>query len=654
MTRIRPLLVCVLAVAFLGVSAAAAQAACNKTWTGGSGDWSEPGHWSPTGVPEPSESACITAAGTYTVKLHAGGGNVASLTVGGSSGVQTVEVEGTSYVYGGETQRVTQLAMGSGSFAANTRLILNATGGGTATGSEELGASAFLAGGPIEEHGQVETVVTDPKFDDRIKVNGLKIEPGASVQVASGTLKFIEEGEGAYPWSVTNEGTFTVASGAAVTMQPSFAGDAAFTNDGAVVNDGSISGSGTEWVQSGGSESGNEVVLQNGSTLVDSAGTGTFLGNYGTLVLTGTIPAGQTVIVRGEPFNYGGETYFTTGLSNGATELVNDGTLVLNPTGSGETGGGNVNVEPGSIHNNGTIDVETETASRVTQLQESLTNGPSGHLEINGGIFQGNSGARIANEGLTTVAPGAVLQLQEASAFVNTGTFSPEIASAGSFGAVQLFSPCCSGPGVFSTGGTLAPVLVGGFTPATGQEFDVFALDGGKFEGTFPSVANGFTGDYSHESSETAFVGVIYGGSSGGGGGGGGGNTGPPPVSPFPHLTSASSKDGKVTAKLSCPAGGATCAPGVLKVTVLEHLNKHGRIVAVTAKKARTKTVTIASATVTVSAGGVVSVTLKLNASGRALLTGYKKLSAFLTLSSGGKRLQRLEVRLVEPKNKRK
>ena len=654
MTRIRPLLVSVLAVAFLGVSAAAAQAACNKTWTGGSGDWEEASHWTPAGgPPSSSESACITAAGTYTVQLHAGGGNVASLTVGGSSGVQTVEVDGTSYIYNGETQRVTQLATGSGSFAANTRLILNATGGGTTAGSEEPGASAFLAGGPIEEHGQVETVVTDPKFDDRIKVNGLKIEPGASMQVSSGTLKFIEEGEGAYPWSVTNEGTFTVATGAAVTMQPSFAGDAAFTNDGSLVNDGSITGSGTEWVQSGGSVSGNEVVLQNGSTLVDSAGTGTFLGNYGTLVLTGTIPAGQTVIVRGEPYNYGGETYNTTGLSNGATELINDGTLVLNPTGSGETGG-NVNVEPGSIHNNGVIDVETETASRVTQLQESLTNGPSGHLEIDGGIFQGNNGAPVTNEGLVTVAPGAVYQLQEASSFVNHGTFSPEIASASSFGAVQLFGYCCNGPGVLTAGGTLAPVLVGGFTPATGQEFDVFKLEGGKFEGTFPSVADGFSGDYSHESSEPAFVGVVYGASSGGGGGGGG-NTGPPPVPPFPRLTSASSKDGKIKAKLSCPAGGAACSPAVLKVTVLEHLNKHGRIVAVTAgHKTRTKTVAIASATVTIAAGGVETITLKLNATGRALLAGYKKLNVLVSLSSGGKTLQRLAVHLVEPKKKRK
>jgi hypothetical protein len=651
--RIRCAVVCVLALGALSVSAAVAQA-CSKTWTGGSGDWEEASHWTPSGGPPgSSESACITAPGTYTVKLHAGGGNVTSLTVGGSSGVQTVEVDGTSYIYGGETQRVTQLAMGSGSFAANTRLVLDATAGGTATGSEELGASAFLAGGPIEEHGQLETIVSDPKFDDRIKVNGLKIEPGAGMQVASGTLKFIEEGEGAYPWSVTNEGTFTVAAGAAVTMQPSFAGDAAFTNDGSLVNDGSITGSGTEWVQSGGSESGNEVVLQNGSTLADSAGTGTFLGNYGTLVLTGTIPAGQTVIVRGEPYNYGGETYNTTGLSDGGTELVNDGTLVLNPTGSGETGG-NVNVEPGAIHNNGVIDVETETASRVTQLQESLANGPSGHLEINGGIFQGNSGAPVTNEGLVTVAPGAVLQLQEASAFVNHGTFSPEIAGAASFGAVQLFGYCCNGPGVFTAGGTLAPVLVGGFTPATGQEFDVFALDGGRFEGSFPSVANGFGADYAHESSEPAFVGVVYGSLQ---------NTGPAapistpaPATPIAHLASVSASHGKIIAKLACPAGGAACATATLKGSVVEHL-EHGRITAITAankKAAKTKTVVVASGTATFTAGATETLTLTLNATGRALLARYGKLSVLVTISSAGKTLETLTVRVVKPPKPRK
>jgi hypothetical protein len=91
-------------------------------------------------------------------------------------------------------------------------------------------------------------------------------------------------------------------------------------------------------------------------------------------------------------------------------------------------------------------------------------------------------------------------------------------------------------------------------------------------------------------------------------------------------------------------------------VTVLEHLSKHGRIVAVTAgrKKPRTKIVAIASATVTVAAAGVVTVTLKLNATGRALLADYKKLSVIVSLNSGGKTLQRLTVHMVEPKKKRK
>jgi hypothetical protein len=647
LTRIRPLLVCVLAVALLAVSAAAAQA-CEVNWKGGSGNWGTASAWSPEAVPTSGQTACITAAGTYTVTVSTDA-VAKTLTVGGASGVQTLDVVGASQSIAGDTYDETTLGAETMSFAANSKLILDATPSGSA---EPKGGGGVVNAYTVTEAGQIETTSSEPRMDDRIKVSSLRIEPGASLLDASGTLLFIKEGEGAYPWATTNEGTFTVAPGATVEMQPSFSGKAGFINEGSVVNEGSIITHGAEWQQQAGSESGNPVALQSGSTLIDSAGTGTFLGNYGTLVLTGTIPAGQTVIVRGEPYNYGGETYNTTGLSNGGTELVNDGTLVLNPTGSGETGG-NVNIEPGSIHNNGTIDVETETASRVTQLQESLTNGPSGHLEINGGIFQGNSGAPVTNEGLVTVAPGAVLQLQEASAFVNHGTFSPEIASATSFGAVQLFSPCCNGPGVFTTGGTLAPVLVGGFTPATGQEFDVFKLEGGKFEGAFPSVANGFSGDYAHESSETAFVGVVYGGSSGGGGGGG--NTGPPAVSPFPRLTSASSRDGKVTARLSCPAGGAACRPAVLKVTVLEHLNKHGRIVAVTAaKKLRTKTVAIASAAVTVSAGGVVSVTLKLNATGRALLASYKKLNVFLTLSSGGKTLQRLTVHLIEPAKKRK
>jgi hypothetical protein len=648
-----------LAIGALGVSAAAAQA-CEKTWVGGSGhngNWGTEGDWSPSGVPGSGQSVCITAAGAYTVTLPANGGVAKTLTVGGASGVQTIDVPGESWNNAGNTSNETVLtAIETATFAANTKLILDATGNGSA---EPKGAGGVLVGGTVDEAGQIETESSDPHWDDRIRVTDLEIEPGAGLTDASGTLLFLKEGEGAYPWSMTNDGTVTVDSGASLEMQPSFAGKAGFINDASVVNSGSIVGHGSEWTQQGGSVSGNPVVLQSGSTLLDSAGTGGFLGNYGTLVLIGTIPAGQTVTVRGEPFSFGGETYFTTGLSNAGKELVNDGTLVLNPTGSGETGG-NVNVEPGSIHNNGTIDVETETASRVTQIQESITNGSSGHIEIDGGILQGNNGARITNEGAVTIAPGALLQLEEASAFVNDGTFSPEIAGATSFGAVQLLGPCCNGPGVFTAGGTLAPVLVGGFAPAAGQEFDVFALDGGKFEGTFPSVTGGFSGDYSHESSETAFVGVIYGASSGGGGGGGGGG-GTSPTAPVAHLVSVSARDGKILAKLSCPAGAAACSAASLRATVLEHLNKHGRIVAVAASTGsssvhpKTRTVAIAGAGVSLTAGATRTITLTLNATGQALLKKYGKLTVRVTLSTAGKTLQTLTVRVIEPrKAKRK
>jgi len=232
------------------------------------------------------------------------------------------------------------------------------------------------------------------------------------------------------------------------------------------------------------------------------------------------------------------------------------------------------------------------------------------------------------NEGLVTVAPGAVLKLQEASAFVNSGTFSPEIASATSFGAVRLFSPCCNGPGLFTSGGTLAPVLVGGFTPATGQEFDVFALDGGKFEGTFAGLANGFTADYSHESSETAFVGVVYG--TGTGSGGAGGSTGP---------------------------GTSAKAPGVVHLTSVSA--KHGKITAVTSsagkKKPKTKTVVIATASASLAAGASETLTLKLNAAGRALLAHYGKLNALVTVSAGGKTIQKLTVHVLQaPKPKKR
>jgi hypothetical protein len=78
----------------------------------------------------------------------------------------------------------------------------------------------------------------------------------------------------------------------------------------------------------------------------------------------------------------------------------------------------------------------------------------------------------------------------------------------------------------------------------------------------------------------------------------------------------------EVTASFSCPAGGAGCAAASVKVTVQENL---------------TKQVVVASGGVTLSAGTKKTLTLKLNSTGRALLTKFGKLAVIVTVSSGSK-----------------
>jgi hypothetical protein len=668
-TRTRSLLVSVLTLGALAASVASAQA-CTDEWTNTSGgSWGTASNWSKDAVPGNMDEACITHAGTYTVTLEpyagelghpANGDTVKSLTLGGSSGHQTLDIEGQSSISGSNEQlNVVSLDVSGATAKINPAgtLMLDATASnrhGKTSGEDTPGGEATFAGTVVNE-GHIESQVEDSAFHNNLE-SGVTNEVDGGIQVSSGALHVGYPNT--YSVSGSNDGLVTVDPGASLQLSsgdPS--GANAYKNDGSVVNDGSITVSGAEatWTQSGGSVSGNEVVMQNGATLADSAGSGAFLGNHESVTVTGTIPAGQTVTVRGEPFFSGGENFYSTALGNGGKELVNDGTLVLNPTGSGETGGV-VYLEAGSIHNNGVVDDETETAARVTQLNEGLTNGPAGRLEVNGGIFQGN-GAPFTNEGLVTIAPGAVYQLQEAAAFVNDGTLSPEIAGASSFGAVQLTGPCCSGPGKFTAGGTLAPILIGGFTPAAGQEFDVFGLDGGKFEGTFPGVGNGFSADYSHEEASPAFVGVSYGASTAGTG-----VKGPPPTPPpSAHVVSISGGHGSLTAALSCPAGGLACMTATVRATVTEHL-KGGKLTAITARKgkkkaaAKTKTVVIATGSVSLAPGASKTLELSLNAAGRALLAKYGKLTAIVTVSSAGKTLDTATVtvqKAKKPKHKK-
>lgn len=681
MTRIRSLLVCILTLGALTASVASAQA-CDTWKSAVSGSWGTPSDWSSGEVPGNTEEACITLPGNYTVTLEpympvggegrtVGGGTVKSLTIGSpnGTGTQTLDLAGQSFTYGGEQQNGVSLGVSPGTATINATgaLILDSTAlntqGFNPLDGNEPGGNATFAG-TLLNYGHLESQVQDSHFENILE-SSVTNEPGGSIQVASGTLNVDDN------TSTTNKGLVTVDPAGVYKLN----GGSLFTNDGSVVNEGSTSltrgGAGpTVWTQSGGSVSGHAVAIQEGATLADSVGAGQFLMNVYEANLTGTIPAGQTVTMQG------GETYGGTGLSLENEELVNDGTLVIDSSGSGEAGGHAPVINYGSIQNNGKILAQMEDPSSwPIQDYVVLNNGPSGTFEVQGGRLQQYGATPTTNEGLVTVGPAGVYIL-EGSPFVNEsdGTVSPQIAGASSFGSFVLDD------GEFAAAGTLAPVLVGGFVPAAGQEFETFSLAGGHLTGAFAAVANGFSADYSH-SYETAgpyYVGVIYGAATGGTGGGstgstGGSSTGSTDSStgstgastgsvspPVVHVGAISGAHGNLAVTLSCPAGGASCQAATVQATVTEHL-KGGKVTVVTARNknkkkpaVKTKTVVIASGGTSLAAGATKTLTLTLNAAGRALLQKYGKLTAIVTVRSAGKTIGTVTVHVQKAASARR
>jgi hypothetical protein len=661
--RFRPLITCLLTLATFATTAAAAQA-CTETWTGNAGDgsWNTANNWSPAQVPQTTDSVCITAAGTYTVTLPAGGADfagadIASLTLGASSGTgtQTLDVVGQDYYHAGEIFPGTTLTLNdSSTITSSGELILDSTSGGYPPGSNPAGGYAALNAATLTNSGKIVTQSEDPSWPTYF-AGSLTEEPSASLDVNSGTFTMPSPNGGgygsSYGYSVTNGGSMDIASGAGFAFTTGYGGSGGFINNGTVINNGSItanSGGGqVTWTQSGGSESGNPVVLQAGAWLVDSAGAGSFLFNYESGELSGTIPAGQTVTVQGEVFNSGGEDYNSTGLgldaNSNTAPVTNDGTLVLDAPGSGSASGGSTFLNSGTLDNNGTFVSQVEDSTWNNTLQASIVNGTSGKIDLNSGELISNGGA-TSNSGAVTVAPGALWSFNEAGALVNeaSGTIVPEIASATSYGSLQLTSPCCNGPGAITAGGTLAPKLVGGFTPTANEEFPIVALDGGTFTGKFASVGSGFGADYTKEAASPAFVGVIYGQSA----------AAAPPLS----VGKISASGTKLSVKLSC-GKGAACSGVKIAGSVTEHL-KRGKVKAVTAsahtaaKKKTTKVVVVVSASAALAAGATKTISIKLNATGRKLLARFHKLTVLTTVRIGAKTVRSVKVVFHAPKKR--
>jgi fibronectin-binding autotransporter adhesin len=518
----------------LGVSEASAATCPGDAylWTGtaGDGSWNTAGNWNPAVVPPGGSDVCLPDIGhSYTVTLApyggSGGGTINSLTIGTPTGsdTETLDIVGQSYVYNGETQNGEGVGVTNGAtINATGSLVLDATaGGGRALGSDTLGGPAAFGDSPsgggaaIDNYGQIIAESSDyPTWDEQL--NGdVTNEPGGNITVASGSLDQLTSN------TVTNDGTVTTDSGGDYDVTSAGTNDI-FTNDGTVANNGTFEvGGQTGTFTQDGPVTGNAMTIESGATLADQSGAGTFTLEYGSPVLTGTIAEGQTVNVRGASDIYEGETQNGTNLSLGGAALTNDGTLTLDATADGtralqtDTLGGGVAVFDGTLTNNGTLGIKVDDPAWTNTLNASVENSHSGTATVAGGLNQGQgvNGIGFTNDGTVTLTPSALWGFSGGSTFTNAadGTLVPQIASATSFGSLSI-------GGTVTAAGDLTPTLEGGYTPSTGEEFDVIVLSGanfaGTFTGTFSTVGDGFTADYAHETASPAFVGVTYGSAS--------------------------------------------------------------------------------------------------------------------------------------------
>jgi hypothetical protein len=411
--------------------------ACTDSWRAPvSGGWSDAGNWT-AGVPGEAGpvAACITVPGNYTVTLAPWSigtadpnhqfAAITSLALGaaGGPGKQTLVVLGQSSPNDSNEQvNTTGLSTTAPSLiTANGRLVLSSTDGGEKAKGVPYGGDAVVTGGPFTNHGAITTTVQDVnnKAANYTQFYSALInEPKASVTDQSGLLDVN---------SVTNDGTWTVARGAAMDLafQTPGSGYAAgvFTNSGTITNGGTISAQGGTWSQLGGAVTGNVVALQVGTRLVDHAGAANFVVNSANASLVGTVPKGQTITVVGEVYGYQGENYNSTTLGLGGTTVVNDGTIVVDARGTKTTGGAAV-LSDGTIDNSGNIVAEVTHSSWPVEWQQvALTNEVGGTITDRSGLLQVNS---VSNGGALTVAPGASLDVVPGAlpngVFTNSGT----------------------------------------------------------------------------------------------------------------------------------------------------------------------------------------------------------------------------------------
>jgi len=205
---LRSLLVATALFAVLASPARAQDPACDRNWTGGSGNWGDPAHWSGGAVPNTVERGCLPAGG-YTVTVT-GGSSPKGVTVGSAVTLllkenQYVDARSGNFINHG-TVRLEQNATlygtlvndgtveDTGTIPGNSRPNLIGAIANTGTIRANQGLNLQRNDSTLESSGRLETATADALLnatgygEAAITLSGTIANPG-TMQFQGGTMK---------------------------------------------------------------------------------------------------------------------------------------------------------------------------------------------------------------------------------------------------------------------------------------------------------------------------------------------------------------------------------------------------------------------------------------------------------------------------------
>jgi uncharacterized protein involved in high-affinity Fe2+ transport len=402
--------------------------ATDLVWVGGTQNWNSAVNWSPAQIPGAADNAFITNNGTYTVTVPQNTPTtVASLTIGGASGTQTLAIDKTTLTLNGPSRinvngHLDFLAAGSTLTGAGNLTVegtvnwANGTMSGTGTTTIGSGGELAIGSGGVT-------------FGRTLNNGGVGTWAGGNLSMsagvtfnnlASGTFDITADGRlsGGATTPINNAGLFRQTAGTVSTVVT-----VPFNNSGTLqVQAASLNlglggnHTGTMAIAAGATLNfaGGSHVLATGS-LVTGAGVLTLSGGATTLAASGTFDAGSTLSITA------GAGTLSAGCNvTGATLNIGGGVLNYNSAGSVAT----VNLTAGTLGGTSPVTVTgplTLSGGTVTNALVTANGGLtiSGNATLNGGKLV-NPGLATWTAGNFTGANGAVISNLFGATFNNT------------------------------------------------------------------------------------------------------------------------------------------------------------------------------------------------------------------------------------------